>query len=102
MAEDIIERASQKQINLRTFDVNSFGVSLDETVSEGDIDDLLWVFGCNSTAQSLAETLDEVPAGSLMRSPYKRLSEFLQHPVFNSYHSETNLVRYMKLLENKD
>lgn len=101
-AEAILERAKEKQINLRKFDEYTFGVSLDETVTEEDINDLLWVFGSNSTAQSLADTMEEVPAHSLTRSPYKRLSEYLQHPVFNSYHSETNLVRYMKLLENKD
>ncbi|MFK9312085.1 hypothetical protein ACJEKH_26250, partial [Escherichia coli] len=38
----------------------------------------------------------------LLASPFKRTSKFLTHAVFNSYHSETNIVRYMKRLENKD
>ena len=46
--------------------------------------------------------MDEVPESSILSSTYKRLSDYLAHPVFNSYHSETNIVRYMKLLENKD
>ena len=46
--------------------------------------------------------MDEVPESSILSSTYKRLSDYLTHPVFNSYHSETNIVRYMKLLENKD
>ena len=46
--------------------------------------------------------MDEVPDKSILRSSFKRLSDYLTHPVFNTYHSETNIVRYMKLLENKD
>ncbi|KAF3851378.1 hypothetical protein F7725_013150 [Dissostichus mawsoni] len=56
----------------------SVGVSLDETVTERDLDDLLWVFGCESSAELIAEKMGE------------------------RYHSETNIVRYMKRLENKD
>ena len=43
-----------------------------------------------------------LPEGSILRSPLKRESKFLTHPVFNTYHSETQIVRYMKQLENKD
>ena len=46
--------------------------------------------------------MDHVPEQSLLKGPFKRLSNYLTHPVFNCYHSETNIVRYMKLLENKD
>lgn len=99
---DIIERANQRQINLRMFDDKTVGVSLDETIKEKDLADLLWVFGCDSSVESLAANMDEVPESSILSSTYKRLSDYLTHPVFNSYHSETNIVRYMKLLENKD
>ena len=57
---------------------------------------------CLSFQESLAANMDEVPESSILSSTYKRLSDYLTHPVFNSYHSETNIVRYMKLLENKD
>jgi glycine dehydrogenase len=39
---------------------------------------------------------------SLLNSPFKRTSPYLTHPIFNSYHSESKIVRYMKMLENKD
>uniref|UniRef100_A0A7N6BLD1 glycine dehydrogenase (aminomethyl-transferring) n=1 Tax=Anabas testudineus TaxID=64144 RepID=A0A7N6BLD1_ANATE len=100
-AKDILERAVQRQINLRVYSEGVLGVSLDETVTERDLDDLLWVFGCESSAELIAEKMGERVKG-IMGSPYKRTSKYLTHQVFNSYHSETNIVRYMKRLENKD
>lgn len=66
------------------------------------MNDLLWIFGCESKAEEISVNLSEVPQRSLLRTPFKRLSSYLMHPVFNSHHSETNIVRYMKQLENKD
>uniref|UniRef100_A0A665WF56 glycine dehydrogenase (aminomethyl-transferring) n=1 Tax=Echeneis naucrates TaxID=173247 RepID=A0A665WF56_ECHNA len=100
-AKDILERAEQRQINLRVYTEGVLGVSLDETVTERDLDDLLWVFGCESSAELIAEKMSERVKG-IMGSPFKRTSKYLMHQVFNSYHSETNIVRYMKRLENKD
>uniref|UniRef100_A0A672INQ1 glycine dehydrogenase (aminomethyl-transferring) n=1 Tax=Salarias fasciatus TaxID=181472 RepID=A0A672INQ1_SALFA len=100
-AKDILERAEQRQINLRVFSEGVLGVSLDETVTERDLDDLLWVFGCESSAELIAEKMGERVKG-IMGSPFKRTSKYLTHQVFNSYHSEANIVRYMKRLENKD
>uniref|UniRef100_A0A673C8G9 Glycine cleavage system P protein n=1 Tax=Sphaeramia orbicularis TaxID=375764 RepID=A0A673C8G9_9TELE len=100
-AKDILERAVQREINLRVYSEGVLGVSLDETVTERDLDDLLWVFGCESSAELIAEKMGERVKG-IMGSPFKRTSKYLTHQVFNSYHSETNIVRYMKRLENKD
>uniref|UniRef100_A0A673X8E9 glycine dehydrogenase (aminomethyl-transferring) n=1 Tax=Salmo trutta TaxID=8032 RepID=A0A673X8E9_SALTR len=100
-AKDILERAVQREINLRVYSDGVLGVSLDETVTERDLDDLLWVFGCESSAELIAEKMGERVKG-IMGSPFKRTSKYLIHTVFNSYHSETNIVRYMKRLENKD
>uniref|UniRef100_A0AAY4BXA4 glycine dehydrogenase (aminomethyl-transferring) n=1 Tax=Denticeps clupeoides TaxID=299321 RepID=A0AAY4BXA4_9TELE len=100
-ARDILERAVQRQINLRVYSKGVLGVSLDETVTERDLDDLLWVFGCESSAELIAEKMSERMKG-ILGSPFKRTTTYLTHPVFNSYHSETNIVRYMKRLENKD
>ncbi|KAI1904809.1 hypothetical protein AGOR_G00009500 [Albula goreensis] len=99
--KDILERAQQREINLRVYSNEVLGVSLDETVTERDLDDLLWVFGCESSAELVAEKMNERTYG-IQGTPFKRTSPFLSHPVFNSYHSETNIVRYMKRLENKD
>ncbi|CAB1321703.1 unnamed protein product, partial [Coregonus sp. 'balchen'] len=100
-AKDILERAVQREINLRVYGEGVLGVSLDETVTERDLDDLLWVFGCESSAELIAEKMGERVKG-IMGSPFKRTSKYLTHTIFNSYHSETNIVRYMKRLENKD
>ncbi|KAF6768525.1 hypothetical protein AHF37_08520 [Paragonimus kellicotti] len=97
---DVIkQRAAQNQINLRYYpDGETVGISLDETVNEKDFEDILNVF--NATLfpienANLSHSLFNHP--SLVRNGL-----FLSHPVFNSHHSETQLLRYMKQLENKD
>ncbi|KAJ8260568.1 hypothetical protein COCON_G00162910 [Conger conger] len=100
-ARDVLERAKQRQINLRVYSEDTLGISLDETVTECDLDDLLWVVGCDSSAELIAEKMSSSIKGILGTS-FKRTSTYLSHPVFNSYNSETNIVRYMKRLENKD
>ncbi|XP_032068855.1 glycine dehydrogenase (decarboxylating), mitochondrial [Thamnophis elegans] len=99
--EEVLQRAAQRQINFRIYPDGTLGVSLDETVNEKDLDDLLWIFGCESSAELVAENMDEETKG-IFATQFKRTSTFLTHQVFNSYHSETNIVRYMKRLENKD
>lgn len=99
--KEVEARAIEKQINLRYFDNGAVGVSLDETVTYNDINDLFYVFGSPSTIEELVQ-LQEVRDNAIYRSEFKRTSPFLTHPVFNSHHSETRIVRYMKVLENKD
>uniref|UniRef100_A0A5F8H1M2 Glycine cleavage system P protein n=1 Tax=Monodelphis domestica TaxID=13616 RepID=A0A5F8H1M2_MONDO len=98
---EVLDRAAQRQINFRLFGDGTLGISLDETVTEKDLDDLLWIFGCESSAELVAESMGEERRG-ILGTPFKRTSPFLTHQVFNSYQSETNIVRYMKKLENKD
>ncbi|PSN55124.1 Glycine dehydrogenase (decarboxylating), partial [Blattella germanica] len=95
---EIQHRARQKQINLRTYPDETVGVSLDETVSLHDVDDLLWIFGSRLTSEEVSSSGN----GSILQSSFRRTSPYLTHPVFNSHHSETRIVRYMKTLENKD
>ncbi|XP_033737275.1 glycine dehydrogenase (decarboxylating), mitochondrial-like [Pecten maximus] len=99
---EILHRASVKEINLRYYGDGHVGISLDETVERTDLKDLLEIVGCRESAESLADDLGPEPATSIRSSPFRRTSTFLQHPVFNRYQSETNIVRYMKYLENKD
>lgn len=91
----IKERAKQKKINLRYFDDGEHvGISLDETITENDLNDLKWIFAAEQSVKSKpAETIPE---------SLKRTSDYLTHEVFNSHQSETRLLRYMKRLENKD
>ncbi|XP_055375548.1 glycine dehydrogenase (decarboxylating), mitochondrial [Condylostylus longicornis] len=99
--QEIKQRAESKKINLRYFDDGSIGVSLDETVKETDLDDLLWIFKCKKTIKELKQEA-EIDIQSIEDTKLARTSSFLTHPVFSSYHSESRMVRYMKQLENKD
>ncbi len=96
-AAEIHRRADAARINLRRIDATHVGISIDETVTVEDLDALLALFhGAQSTAIS-ASTL--VPANPSLPA---RASAFLQHPVFNQHHSETELLRYLRRLESKD
>ncbi|NXD92529.1 GCSP dehydrogenase, partial [Chaetorhynchus papuensis] len=99
--KEVLDRAALREINFRIYSDGRLGVSLDETVNEKDLDDILWIFGCESSSELIAEGMGEETKG-ILSTPFKRTSKFLTHQVFNSYHSETNIVRYMKRLENKD
>ncbi len=96
---DILTRCAEQRINLRDFGAGRWGVSLDETTTLADINDLVYVLtGSRTQAAEAAQSLSlESDANPIMRS-----DAVLTHPVFNSYHSETEFVRYLKRLENKD
>jgi glycine dehydrogenase len=97
----IRERAEAHQINLRYYDDGSVGVALDETTSAEDLDALFTVFGARNGQHLYAE---EVAADldSGYEGPMARQTSFLDHPVFNTYHSEGEITRYMKSLADKD
>ena len=90
--------ASHQRINLRKIDEGSVGISLDETTTRADVIALATIFGAKiGNIDALdAQTSDALPAALL------RTSTFLQHPVFNTHHSEHELLRYMRALADKD
>ncbi len=93
----IVSRAEKAEINLRQFANGDLGISLDETTSGEDVARLAAVFGDRiSGTEIVLEALGGIPSTLL------RTSEFLTHPVFNTHHSETELLRYLKRLENRD
>ena len=96
--EAVLAAAREARINLRDFGDGTVGVALDETVTPADIDDLLAVFGAAGSSVELAASFDpgEYPM------PFARASDFLRHPVFSSYHSETEMLRYIHRLESRD
>nr|CDJ93601.1 Glycine cleavage system P-protein domain containing protein [Haemonchus contortus] len=98
------KRAEEKQMNFRYFADGSVGVSLDETTKPADILDLLYVFNGASklSEKEVADTVSETASPLIGNSEHARTSAYLQHPIFNTYHSEALLVRYIKRLENKD
>ena len=93
-------KAERQLINLRYIDNNHIGISLDETTGLGDLYDLINCFENDKDPvvfdMHQDEGLNHVPA-SLTRT-----SSFLTHPVFNTHHSESQMMRYLKQLENKD
>ena len=97
----IIESAEAARINLRILGRGHLGVSLDETCSEATVLRLLDIFAGVDHGLDVA-TLDDqdLPAG--VPDELVRSTPFLTHPVFNLHHSETEMLRYLKQLENKD
>ncbi|MEI8136048.1 MAG: aminomethyl-transferring glycine dehydrogenase [Bacteroidota bacterium] len=94
-ANKIIAAAEAKEINFRKVDDRHIGISLDQTVEQQDLVDILSIFGIQLTA---APNISNVISSSNL----KRSSSYLTHPTFNSYHSESEMMRYIKRLENKD
>jgi glycine cleavage system P protein (glycine dehydrogenase) len=98
-AEKILAEAAKQKINFRLYPDGWIGISLDETVSAADLEALAKLF---DTEQQLL--WDKFPQTEVEPVPdvSQRQSEFLQQPVFNSFHTETELMRYLKRLENRD
>ena len=92
----IREAAAKNEINLRFIDETRLGVSLDEVTGLADIGQLLAIF--KGGAECAVQACDAAPLPETL----VRTSPFLQHPVFNRYHSETEMMRYIKRLESRD
>ncbi|MGV7206756.1 aminomethyl-transferring glycine dehydrogenase [Oxalobacteraceae bacterium A2-2] len=99
-AEKLHAAAAAQGINLRRIDGQRVGVSLDETTTRDDIAALWTVFGGSGAATDFdaveAQVQDAYPAA------LARTSAYLTHPVFNRYHSETEMLRYLRSLADKD
>ena len=100
----LLERAHLAGLNLRPVGDDKLGISFDETTTRADIE-TLWRVLANDDHELSVDDLDAEVTGSGVAgipNALARTSEFLTHPVFNSYHSETEMLRYLKQLENKD
>jgi glycine dehydrogenase len=96
-AATVHAKARAAGVNLRELDDNSLGISLDETTTRADVVALAGLFGAEADIDALdAEVHDALPRTLL------RQSAFLTHPVFNTHHSEHELLRYMRALADKD
>jgi glycine dehydrogenase len=96
-ASTLHAKAEAARINLRRIDATSLTLSLDETSTREDVVALAALFGATADVEALdAAVADALPAGLV------RTSKFLQHPVFNTHHSEHELLRYMRQLSDKD
>ncbi|KAJ2540016.1 glycine decarboxylase subunit P [Coemansia sp. RSA 1853] len=103
-AAEIHARADKRQINLRRIDAQTVGITLDEGITREELAQLVEIFSgdvaaLDSVVASSASTAAEsaaIPAG------LARQSAILTHPIFNRYHSETEMLRYITQLQNKD
>ena len=121
-AKDLIENAVEKGINIRSVNQNTVAISLDETVTKQDLVDLINVIASSSfletfqradrsnsfvsqdTLELLAMDANITGVNPAKKYPSSliRESKYLQHPVFNAHHSETEMLRYLNYLQKKD
>jgi glycine dehydrogenase len=100
-ADRVVARATANGINIRKLNDNEVAVALDETTSPADVIDLIGVFAGTTPADA---NVDDLLAATDPRydERFRRTSAFLTHPVFNQYHSETELLRYIYRLQARD
>ncbi|WP_050908484.1 aminomethyl-transferring glycine dehydrogenase [Vibrio harveyi] len=98
--EELYAKALAADINLRKLGTQ-LGVSFDETTTVADLEALFAVFGVKEEVAALST---EIAGNEFAAIPeaLRRTTEYLTHPVFNTHHSETQMMRYLKQLENKD
>jgi len=100
-AQKVRALAEAKEINFRYINATQVAISLDQTVEENDLNDILSVFEEAKGASSAASA--PVSRHNLLKGTFaERKSSYLTHPVFNTHHSESDMMRYIKRLENKD
>jgi glycine dehydrogenase len=116
-SDDLITFAEKMNINIRKVDVRTVAVSFNETTDKEDLVNLLYVFSRPSfnetfrqpgktsdynTTSEITAMIDSLTAKSRIPSDFLRKSSYLKHHVFNSYHSETEMLRYINKLQAKD
>lgn len=103
LPKDSIEKlknsADKKKINLR-YEMDYVGISISEQTTINDVEEILDLF--EDLFRNKVGDLSQTDLGSSIQEQSIRVSEFLTHPVFNSYYSETEMLRYIKSLEKKD
>jgi glycine dehydrogenase len=95
----IVARALAAGMNLRVVGSQKLGIALDETTTAEDIDQLLAAF---SGANAATPCREQAAPATVIPGNLQRTVDYLQHPLFNDYHSETEMLRYMRRLETRD
>ena len=98
----IVQRALDSGMNLRIIGADRLGIALDETTSADDIEALWAAFTGDSTLPEVRRVDTQVNENAGIPDALLRAIDYLQHPLFNDYHSETEMLRYMRYLEDKD
>lgn len=98
--DQLLAAAVAKGMNLRAASADTLGISLDETTTRADLADLLSVFAAGKAVPAV----DQLAATATIGLPegLRRTSAYLTHPVFNTHHSETEMLRYIRALSDKD
>ncbi|PIE37472.1 MAG: glycine dehydrogenase (aminomethyl-transferring) [Gammaproteobacteria bacterium] len=96
----VIARAQAQQMNLRIVGADKVGIALDETTTLDDVAALIAIISGESAPENLRERADAT--ASPLPEAITRELDYLQHPLFNEYHSETAMLRYLHSLEEKD
>jgi glycine dehydrogenase len=102
--------AEKHNCNFRSFTDGSTGISIDETTGIEDVNTIISIFADITGKTTAPVTVNELQtvtarneaADYRLQTDLKRSSAFLTHPVFNTHHSESQMMRYLKMLENKD
>ena len=100
-ARDLFNKSVEEGINFRLIDDKTLSLTIDETTTLEDIDNLITFFNTENKTldpKTIEENLDEI----FKEDDLLRDDKILTHPIFNIYHSETEMMRYLKKLENKD
>ena len=103
-AEKVRAAAEAVRINFRYFSDGAIGISLDETTSIDDVEEIVKVFTAarGGPVSPVIRIDPAAPVNVKAPSPLQRTSKYLTHPVFHSHHSETKMMRYIRSLERKD
>lgn len=103
ISETIRQSSLERGINFRYFDDHSIGISLDETTTLEDVQEILELFALNAVLLS-PEKVEEMTKDIEISWPVsmRRTSTYMEHPVFNAYHTEHEMLRYIHSLEQKD
>ena len=101
-SEDILARAVSHGINLRDFEDGTVGIALDEVTTPADIDELFSIFSVGNEHDLDAGELASKSGPSELPDWASRTTPYLEHEVFNRYHSETEMLRYLHKLESRD
>ena len=99
-AKKIKKVASEKKVNLHYPDKKTVTISINETTSIRDINYLISIFAEAANQETII--ISSIEQANTISESLQRQSDFLSEPVFNTYHSETELMRYIKSLERKD
>ncbi|MEM1198558.1 MAG: aminomethyl-transferring glycine dehydrogenase [Pseudomonadota bacterium] len=100
-APSILAKAREKRINLRFVDADHLGISFDTTTRRSEVERLLSCFRTSAMKGVTLDDLDEQTEECIPEA-LRRTSEYLTHPVFSMYRSETEMLRYLRRLQDKD